>query len=98
MKSPKSKSPDRNRNSYIGKDVKRRSYRKDTTKHKGDTPESRLLTGMAATLDYIGKVVKRRTKPEAGRTSEWQEDASRAPAKIGQHSDPEPLHDASFDA
>ena len=71
---------------------------KDTTKHQGHTPESRLATGMAATLNYLGQVVKRRTKPEAGQTSEWQYDASRAPAKIGQHSDPEPLHDASFDA
>ena len=71
---------------------------KGTTKHKGHTPESRLRTGMAEAIDYIGKVVKRRTKPEAGKTNEWQKDASRAPAKIGQHSDPEPLHDASLDA
>ena len=79
-------------------EAQRAPERKDTTKRKGHTPESRLLTGMAATLDYIGKVVKRRTKPEAGQTSEWQYDASQAPAKIGQHSDPEPLHDASLDA
>ena len=56
----------------------RKKNEKGTTKHKGHTPESRLLTGMAATLDYIGKVVKRWAKPEAGKTSEWQHDASRA--------------------
>ena len=59
-------------------EAQRAPERKDTTKHQGHTPESRLVTGMAATLDYVGKVVKRRTKPEAGQTSEWQYDASRA--------------------
>ena len=83
----------------LGKEVKTRSYREGHyTKPRWHTPQSRLLTGMTATLYYIGKVVKKRTKPDAGKTNEWQQDASRAPAKIGQHSDPEPLHYASLDA